>query len=576
MTDLQAVALGEATADLVVRGGHVFLPERGEFQRLDVAVSDGVVATLTDDASTVTGSETHVIDATDQHVLPGFIDAHTHVDLHQSLEGAVHRILEGGTTGLIAECPGISLVLGADGVTTLLDRTATLPIDVRFTVPPQLFFDTFEPQPGRPEDHETLRALLDHPRIVGVGETDWIHAVGNETPATALYDRAAAVGKPVTGHAAGCRDENLSAFATLIDNDHEAITGEEVIERVTRGIHTVGRYGTIRDDIGAIAEAAEQVPTRELSLSSDGMWPRDLVSEGYMDVVVQRAIEAGIDPIDAFRMATLNPARHFGLNDRGSLSPGSVADILVLDELETVSVDTVVADGDVVVRGGDALVEPMQPDYPDSFRETATVSREPDRYRVPSDAVSGDAVRAVEYVSGLLTRETREPVVERDGELVADPDAGLLKATLVERRPHGDGASFTGFVTGLGPLRGAVATSMLWEYPGHLVVGSTAAAMQRALDRVIDMDGGWAAVADGNVVADVPLPLAGRCADMPVEETAAAYETLESALRDIGMDVERPLLAIQTLTTPGVPRLRFTASGYADIRNQRTVTLDPN
>jgi len=161
----------------------------------------------------------------------------------------------------------------------------------------------------------------------------------------------------VSGHGAGCSGRRLTALAATITDDHEMVSSEEVAERLENGIHSIGRYGTFRDDIDALADAYERFGSAELSLSTDWIWPTDIVTEGYMDAVVRRAIEAGIDPVDAVRMATLNPARHFGLPDIGSLSPGSRADIIVLDNLEDVAVETVISGGEIVVDGGTPVVE---------------------------------------------------------------------------------------------------------------------------------------------------------------------------------------------------------------------------
>ncbi|NEU56256.1 adenine deaminase C-terminal domain-containing protein [Halorussus sp. MSC15.2] len=600
MNDLQSVALGEADADLVVTGGRVCLPEMGEFQSRDVVVVDDRVAALPEDASPVVGEDTRVVTAGNRVVAPGFVDAHTHLDLHQTFENAYHYAIEGGTTTVVSEVTGYGPAFGAEGVEQFLAATSYLPVRVRAVVPPQPLLDTFEPRRADDEDAEALADLLADDRVVGVGETDWIHAVGRDTPAELLYQRADAEGKTVSGHAAGCSGEKFAAFATIIDDDHEAISGEDVVTRVENGVHAIGRYGSIRDDMAAIGDAYAEVPTAELSLSSDGMWPRELIDEGYMDAVVRRAIEEGVDPADAIRMATLNPARHFGLDDEGvgSLSPGSVADIVLIDDLDEVNVTTVVSGGEVVYNKGESTVAPRNHEYPDRFYDSVNVSPDPEQFRVPADAASGGdegasgEVRAIECQRGLLSGETTvSPPVEGD-ELVADPDADVLKATLLDRHPRGDVAErrsdgssesadsggaggFTGFLTGFGLDAGAVATSVVWETPGVLAVGANDADMRTAVGHVAETGGGWAVVEDGDVVAELPTRVAGVCADLEVEETAKLYDAVDSALRRLGADGDRPMLTLQTLAFAGVPSLKLSFSGYADILNRRVVGLTP-
>ncbi len=564
MNDLQPVALGTEPADLVVSGGRVLLPELGEFQSRDVAVVNNRVAALPEDGDGVIGPDTEVIDANGQAVVPGFIDAHTHFDLFQCYELAYHCSLEGGTTTVISECVAFG-AFGPPGIREFLAATAYLPVTVRVTIPPTSLFDTFEPMEATDEEKRELIDLLDDERVVGVGETDWIHAVGRETPAEALYERAHELEKPVSGHAAGCRGEKLAAFASIVDNDHEAISREGIIERAENGIHVVGRSGSIRDDIGALAAAIDRVDPAECSLSTDGTWPRDLV-DGHMDRVVRRAIEAGIAPTDAIRMATLSPARQFGLADRGSLAPGNVADVVVLSDLENVRVQTVVSGGEVVVRNGDATVGPRNREYPEAFYDSVSVPVDRETFSI---AATDGPVRAISLDGGLLAGEERVSPPVENGEFRADPGSDLLKAALLDRR-SGRSRGFTGFLTGFGLESGAVATSITWEQPGVAVVGADEAAMAWAVERIEELGGGLV-VADEEVVAELPLRIGGTCSDLDVEETATLLGTVESALRGRGVDVERPLLAIQTLSFPGVPSLKLSFSGYADVRGREIV-----
>jgi adenine deaminase len=573
-----SVALGTGTADLVVANGRVLLPEPGRLSDRDVAVVGDRVAAVVPDASGVTGPDTTVVDASGAVVTPGFVNAHVHVDSFQPFERAYHRVLATGTTAVVTETCEFGSVFGAPGVRQLLEATADLPIRVFGTVPPQAFLDAFSVgyEGFDDADREALAALLDEERIVGVGEIPWVQVVGRSSPVESLAARARALGKTVSGHAAGCSGERLTAFAATITDDHEMVSSEDVAERLENGVHAIGRYGTFRDDVDALADADERFGPAECSLSTDWIWPTDVVDEGYMDAVIRRAIDAGIDPIDAVRMATLNPARHFGLPGVGSLSPGSRADVVVLDDLESVAVETVVSGGEVVVEGGTPIVEPRSHDYPDWFRESVSLSPAAGAVRVPTSAGTDGAVRAIHCEGGTVTGETTvEPAVVDDG-FVATPDRDALKVALFDRSPGGRGDGFTGFLSGFGLEAGAVATSHTWQTPGLLAVGADEDAMRRALEDVVDMDGGWVVRGPETTRATFPTPIGARCADADLAESAAMLADVSAALRELGARLEEPALVLQALSFTGVPSLRMSFSGYEDVFARETVGLDPS
>ncbi len=577
MNRTQAVALGEADADIVITGGRVFLPETREFRALDVAIVDNEIAALPEEATDVIGPETTQLSAEGRVVLPGLIDAHTHVDTVQSLENAYHHVLATGTTTVVTEASGLGSLFGARGVEAFLAATAYLPITVRATVPTMPLVDTFEGRRANEADAEALVELLDDDRVVGVGETDWIHVVGRDHDLDELYEHARRAGKPICGHGAGCRDETLTAFAGVVDNDHEAISGDGMVDRVERGIHTIGRYGTIRDDIDALADAVERIGPHELSLSTDGMWPRDLLGDGMMDAVVRRTIDAGVDPADALRMATLQPARQFGLDDRGSLAPGAVADVVIVDDLAAMNVTTVLSGGEVVVEKGEHRVAPRSHEYPAFVYDTIDVESDPDTFTIPASAADANGqVRAIEVGDGLLSTETVvEPRVE-DGELQATPTSDIAKVTLLDRHPDADGTGFTGFLTGYGIEEGAIATSMTMEATGVLAVGASDDALSTAVERVETQGGGWAVVRDGEAIAELPYRIAGVAADLEVEETAQLLNAVEKGSRSLGVDVAQPLLTLTSLPFVGVPSFKLTCAGYADVLDRSVVGLTPD
>ncbi|MEF8773596.1 MAG: adenine deaminase C-terminal domain-containing protein, partial [Halobacteriales archaeon] len=253
-------------------------------------------------------------------------------------------------------------------------------------------------------------------------------------------------------------------------------------------------------------------------------------------------------------------------------------DLVLIDDLETFSVSTTVVDGELVYderRGIDPTPDSPSHEYPEWFTDYVDAPTDPETFRVPADHAVEGTVRGIDYDRGLLSMETTLDPDRHEGALVAAPDRDVLKAALLDRHPDADGDAFVGFVTGFGFDRGAVATTLTWETPAVLAVGADDADMRSAVERVNRMNGGWAVVDDGEVLADLPAPVGGVVADIPVEETAERYGEVEATLRELGSDVDRPMLGLQTLSFFGVPALKLSFSGYADVMHGEIVGLAP-
>lgn len=571
---LHSVLFGSADADLVLTGGEVLSTTRRTLVDGPLAISGDRIAGIVPEPEAVIGPDTRVVDVSGQVLVPGFIDAHTHLDLHLTIDRSYPASLAGGTTTLVSEVAAFGPAYGAAGVEAFLESTADLPVKIFATVSPQPLFDMFEPSQAGPAETEALVALLDRDRVVGVGETAWIRMVGRRSGAQPLYDAATDRGMTISGHGAGVSGAKLQAFGSIVTDDHEAISAEGILDRLDAGIHPIGRYGSIRDDLDAFVEAASTVDSAELSLSTDGMWPQDLTETGHMDAVIRRVIEGGVDPIDAIAMATRTPARHFGLHGLGTLAPGTPADVVVLPAIDDPTPSLVVADGEVVVdEDGPRVAEPTGFDFPTEMLSLPAMSVAASDFEiVDSDGIDGP-VRAISLEGPLLTGETTVSPPRVDGDLEADTDADILKVSLFDRSQDGNRGGFTGFIQGFGLESGAVATTVTWETPGLLVVGASNEAMATAANHVLDMDGGWAVTAEGTVTADLPTPIGATCADLSTARTAVRYGDVQAAVDDLGAKSDRPLLRLQTLAFVGVPSLKLSFSGYADIRAGEIVGL---
>ena len=297
--------------------------------------------------------------------------------------------------------------------------------------------------------------------------------------------------------------------------------------------------------------------------------------EAHLRHAAQLAKEEG-GQLTLLRVVTVVPANEYVFK-RIQVEEGSSgarrkqeSETYVARMMDVLTADGVRAKGEVVVREGTPIVASRPHDYPPEYLDSVDVELDEGRFRVPEP---GGPVRAIENGPGLVSTETTAEPPVANGELSADPDLDLAKATLLNRRPGGDGRGFTGFVTGFGLERGAVATTRTWELPGLLVVGVDDAAMLRAARRLVEIGGGWTVDDGESVTAEFENEVLGVCSTLPVEASVKRQDAVVSALRDLGCGVEAPLIGLQTLTFPGVPALKLTFSGYADIRKRAVVRL---
>lgn len=554
---------------MVIEGGSVLVPGTGRFEDRSVLISGDEIAGLAAAGDHAVGTDTEIVDASDAYVVPGFIDSHTHLDVHQTFESVFPHALEGGTTAIVSDTMHMGSLFGARAAELILERTRGLPIEVFTTVPPGPLTDTFGPVRATDEGVASLHELLGRERVLGVSEVDWIHVVGRDSPLDSLMDRAGEEDKVVTAHGAGCSGANLVALSGLVDNDHEALTGDQLVERVENGLHAICRSGTVRDDIGALPEALDRVDVADLSLCTDELPLEDLLEGVYMDGVLRRAIELGVDPIDAIHMVTRSPARHFGL-DRGELAPGMRADVVLLSDLEEVAIETVVSGGTVTVEDGEAVVDPVERPYPDEFHGSVGGEIGEAHFR---RAAPSSPVRAIQYERELVTSEVHLDPPTASGWLAADPSRDVVMVSLLDRHVGPDHESFVGLVSGLGIETGAVATTQTWEVPGLLVVGVDAKAMVRAAERVVELEGGWAVANGSSIAADLRMDVGGYVSNQPPRETVRGFRAVTEALRGIGVSIDQPIYGISTLTFPGILALRIGHSGYMDIPGRQLVPL---
>ncbi|MGI8606743.1 MAG: adenine deaminase [Gaiellaceae bacterium] len=563
---LTTVCMGREPADLVITGGRlVNVHTREVLDGVDVAVKHGRVAMFGDTSHTV-GPDTETIEADGAHLVPGLVDTHLHIEsVMVTVTGFAQAVLPHGTTTVFIDNHEMANVFGLDGMRWFLEEGRPLPLKVFLAVPscvPAL--PGFE-DAGATLGPEEIRTALAWPGAAGLGEMMNMPGVlAGDDIVHGVIAATLEVGKPVTGHwsLTGWRDHRLQAYAAAgIDSDHETTTREDALAKLRAGMWVQFRDGSTFRNVTELARVLTEdcVDPRHCLLVTDDVHPETIVTEGHLNRAVRTAVEAGVEPLVAIQMATVNGAEYFGLrHDVGSIAPGRCADILFVENLGDLRPHRVLVDGREV---GELPAFAYPPEAFDSIRLARPLTTSDLRIEASGEVAR---VRAIGIASQTVNTEhlvLEAPVVE--GEVPASVELDLAKAASIERH-GGPGTIGLGFVRGLGLERGAVASSVAHDNHNLLVVGMNDADMLFAVDRLHETGGGMVAVADGEVLALVALPIAGLVSDRPVAEIAEQLRALDAAYNALGSRLESPYMLVSFLSLGVIPALRLTNRGLVD------------
>jgi len=573
---LADVCMGRVHADVLITGGRlVNVHTREVLDGVDVAIACGRVAMFGDAAHT-RGPDTEVIDADGAYLVPGLIDTHMHVESAMvTVARFADAVLPHGTTTVFIDNHEIANVFGLEGIRWMLDESRDVALKVLLAVPscvPAL--PGFE-DAGATISVDDVREALGWEGVGGLGEMMNMPGVIDADPEThAMIGAVLDARLPVTGHWSlhGWTDCRLQAYAAAgVDCDHETVARADALAKLRAGMWVQFREGSAWHDVAELVGVLTEdgVDDRHVLLVTDDMHPGTLVADGHLDHAVRTAVAAGLDPLVAIQLATVNGAEYLGRrHDLGSIAPGRCADVLFVEDIADLRPHRVLADGvDVsAAAGGGAGVSA----YPERARRSVRLPADlgSDQLRVPADG-STARVRAIGMVPGELATEHR--VVEApvtDGAVPAAVDLDLAKAASIERH-GGPGTVGLGFVQGLGLTRGAVATTVAHDSHNLLVIGMDDDDMLFAALRLAAVGGGMIAVAGGDVLGAVELPLAGLMSDRAVPEVAAEVASLEHAYRALGCMLEYPFMMVSILSLGVIPALRLTNRGMVDGRDFR-------
>jgi adenine deaminase len=572
--ELQGVALGKVPADIAIINCELVNVYTGEILPETTILIKGDTIAYTGKTHKAAGLAKQVINAAGKTVIPGFIDGHTHIDDTFRASEVARYALLGNTTTIITETSAIGSAMGYRGVVEYMKSLRDQPVRFFITIPPVITISSAINQFSQLSSAQ-LDRLLKLDEVLALGEISWAQLNDSMPRLYEYISESVKSGKYVDGHSAGARGEKLQAyFATGISSCHEPITSDELLERLRLGIFVPVREGAVRHDLKEVSKIKDSdIDFRGLAVSSDGIDPRQLVHHGYMDFIVQKAIDYGIKPVLAVQMASINVAQHYGLSFLGGIAPGKLADMAIVPNLKTIKPECVIAGGKVVVEKSKLLVEPRKHVFPASMYKTVKIKHDYSAEDFVIHATGNNVnVRVINLVSRILARELVKKMNINHGTLTTDIENDILKVAVIARYWE-PGKTGLGFIKGVGIKSGAIATSTCWDGGQIAVVGCSDSDIAFAVNWITKNQGGTVVVREGRVLAELPLPVGGLFSDLPIEQIAGKFDEIQKAAEDLGTSLPGIYMSLQVLTTPSIPFLRISEDGLFDLKQNKVVDL---
>ena len=553
------VAAGREKADLVLKNAAYVNVFSNEICHGDIAVAEGLIVGM----GTYSG-ETEV-DVSGKIVLPGFIDAHIHLESAMvSPREFVKAVLPHGTTTVITDPHEIANVMGADGIEYMLQATEGLPVDVRFMLPSCVPATPMD-ESGAVLDYRTIDSFYDHPRVQGLAEMmNYPGVIGADPQVIEKIVAAQAHHKKIDGHAPGLVGSDLNAYiAAGVYSDHECFDPADAIAKLERGQFIMIREGTAAHNLEALLPLLTEKYAERCMFCCDDKHPSDLLEKGHIDYNVREAIRRGVDPIVAVKVACHHAARYFLLNNRGAIAPGYLADFVVIDSFESFTIQQVFKKG-VEMYDGRAVRDFQVPEI-----DPYLFQRAHDTFHVAHLTAQDFEERRPRGIIGMVPGELVTTDQGYSDHIDAEWD--ILKIAVIERHKNTHHIG-VGYLQGYGLKRGAVATSVSHDSHNIIVVGANEEDMAAAANRVTANRGGIVVMDDGQIRGEVVLSIAGLMSEDTLENVNRALEGAKDAAFALGVSREiDPFMTLSFMSLPVIPTLRLTTRGVIDVLKQQYI-----
>lgn len=547
----------EGKNTLVIKNANVVNVFTDEIARADVAVYEDVIIGV----GSYSGE--NEIDAGGAYLAPGFIDAHVHIESSMVIPSSFMKvIMPHGTTTVIADPHEIANVAGAAGIRAMYKLTDELPLRVLFMLPSCVPATPFE-HSGAKLVAEDMEQFMHKSRILGLGEVMDANSVINCSQEMLdklrLFDK-----RPIDGHAPMLEGMGLNAYRVAgAFSDHECSTYEEVKQKLATGMNILLRIGSAANNMDGVLRriAKEKLPTRNMMFCTDDKHIEDIRREGHINANARMAVAAGIDPIDAIKMASYNAARAYGIRGVGAIAPGYKADMVLLEDLKDFKVKQVISRFGRPYTGKEQIPSPILPPQVFNSVRLPEISKYDLALRCH---VSAPVIKMIPHqlVTELVYRD-----VERDENGCFIPSEGMVKLAVIERH-HATGSMAVGILEGLGIKHGAVASTVAHDSHNLVVAGDNDEDMLMAIESLRDCGGGYSVVSRGVVLARLPLPIAGLMTAAPVNDVLEIQQALLDALYSLGAKRDSdPLIALSFMALPVIPAVKLTDEGLFDAVN---------